>query len=268
MAGYYKWIAAGVALFLSGGSPFAGFLGFLFGLFIDKFSQAAQFVNEGGQQGGQHGRSQFRSSQDIYNFYQQRTQQYDFPTMLLALSAVIMKADNRVMKVELDFVKGFLRQQFGNQFTTAHLQTLKTFLDQPHTIPLQQICQDIRIRTKTEVRIQMLHYLFGIAKADGNVSPAEIRLLQQIAAQMGIPNMDFTSVQNMFHRERDSDYKVLGIEKSATDEEIKKAYRKMAIRYHPDKVAQMGEEYQKGAKEKFQKINDAYENLKKSRKII
>jgi DnaJ like chaperone protein len=60
---------------------------------------------------------------------------------------------------------------------------------------------------------------------------------------------------------------VLGIEPSATEEEIKKAYRQMAIRYHPDKVAQMGEEYQKGAKEKFQQVQDAYDNIKKSRGI-
>ena len=69
----------------------------------------------------------------------------------------------------------------------------------------------------------------------------------------------------MFYRNVDSDYKILGIDSTATDEEVKKAYRKMAISFHPDKVAQMGIEYQKGAKEKFQKIQDAYENLKKRR---
>ncbi|MND04441.1 Chaperone protein DnaJ [compost metagenome] len=69
----------------------------------------------------------------------------------------------------------------------------------------------------------------------------------------------------MFYRDVNSDYKVLGLESNATDDEIKKAYRQMAIKFHPDKVAQMGEEFQKGAKEKFQKIQDAYEAIKKSR---
>ena len=69
----------------------------------------------------------------------------------------------------------------------------------------------------------------------------------------------------MFYRNVDSDYRILGITEQATDEEVKKAYRKMAISFHPDKVAQMGEEYQKGAKEKFQQIQDAYENIKKKR---
>ena len=66
-------------------------------------------------------------------------------------------------------------------------------------------------------------------------------------------------------RNIDSDYKILGIESTSTDEQVKKAYRKMAIKFHPDKVAQMGEEYQRGAKEKFQQIQDAYEAIKKRR---
>jgi DnaJ like chaperone protein len=69
----------------------------------------------------------------------------------------------------------------------------------------------------------------------------------------------------MFYRNVDSDYRILGITEHATDDEVKKAYRKMAISFHPDKVAQMGEEFQKGAKEKFQQIQDSYEAIKKQR---
>lgn len=264
MTGYFKWIGAGLGFYLTGFRFFGAFLGFLFGSFIDNFTRAAKYVNQGGGQGRQHN---FRSTQDIFDFYQRQTQRYDFPTMLLALSASVMKADDRVMKSELEYVKSFLQQQFGNQFTTSHLKTLKTFIDQPQPLPLQEICNDIRTRTQPEVRVQLLHYLFGIAKADGSVSPTEMNLLQRLAAMMGIPNMDFTSVQNMFHRDTESDYKVLGTSKDASDDEVKKAYRKMAIRYHPDKVAQMGEEYQKGAKEKFQRIQEAYENIKKERQM-
>jgi DnaJ like chaperone protein len=175
-----------------------------------------------------------------------------------------MRADGKVLKAELDFVKSFFRQQFGPQFSTTHLQTLKKFLDSDD-IPLEQICQDIKMRTQEEVRVQLLHYLFGIAKSDGHVQESEMIILKRIAQLMGVPNMDFESVKNMFYRDVNSDFKVLGLEATATDEEIKKAYRQMAIRYHPDKVAQMGEEYQKGAKEKFQKIQEAYENIKKTR---
>jgi DnaJ like chaperone protein len=116
-----------------------------------------------------------------------------------------------------------------------------------------------------EVRTHLVHYLFGIAKADGHVAEVELKVIKSISDMLGISSQDFESVKNMFYRDVDSDYKVLGIEASAADDEVKKAYRQMAIKFHPDKVANMGEEFQKGAKEKFQKIQDSYEAIKKSR---
>lgn len=266
MKGIYKWIGAGVGFLFTGYSFWGIFIGFLIGSFIDNIKGSVRYYNQHAQSNGNK-QQFFHSSSDIFEFYRQQTQQHDFPTMLLALSAEIMKTDGKVMKSELEFVKAFLSQQFGGQFTNAHLQTLKAFIDQTQPLPLGQICRDIRMRTQTEVRIQLLHYLFGIAKVDGSVSNKEIQTLQRIATMMGVPNMDFNSIQNMFHRDAESDYKVLGITKDATDTDVKKAYRKMAVRYHPDKVAQMGEEYQKGAKEKFQQVQAAYENIKKARAI-
>lgn len=204
------------------------------------------------------------SPEDLFQYYQQRSTTSDVPTMLMALSAAVMKADGKVLKSELNYVKTFLNQQFGGQFSGQHLQTLKRFLDSGD-IPLQRICQDIQMRTQPAVRTQLLHYLFGIAKADGVVSTSELRVIEQIAQLMNISTVDFESVKNMFFRDVNSDYKVLGIDEFATDDEVKKAYRKMAIKFHPDKVSQMGEEYQKGAKEKFQKIQEAYEAIKASR---
>ena len=206
------------------------------------------------------------NSQDLFQYYQQRSSQNDVGTIIMALSAAIMKADGKVVKSELDFVKTFIVQNFGNQNPNYYLQTLKHFLDSGD-IPMDQICQDVKMRMQPEVRVQIIHYLFGIAKADGVVCDAEMNVLTVIASMMGVSNVDFESVKNMFYRNVDSDYKILGIEANATDDEVKKAYRQMAIKFHPDKVASMGEEYEKGAKEKFQQIQEAYDNLKKSRGI-
>lgn len=253
----FKFIGAIVGYFFLGRTFFGAFIGFLVGSFIDNFATIrTKITSEGG------------STEDVFKYYQQRSHRDhgDFATMLIALSASVMRADGKVLKVELDYVKSFFAQQFGPQFSSAHLQTLKHFVNGGE-IPLEQICNDIKLRTQVEVRIQLLHYLFGIAKADGHVSDIEIQLINRIANMMGVPQSDFESLKNMFYRDTNSDYKVLGIESDATEEEIKKAYRQMAVRYHPDKVASMGEEYQKGAQEKFQKIQEAYENIKKQRGI-
>ena len=255
----FKWILA-VAGFLFLGRSFLGaVMGFFIGSFIDNYQRA---MGSAKAQAAREGRA--FSPEDLFQYYQQRATTNDVPTMLMALSAAVMKADGKVLKSELNYVKSFFNQQFGPQFSSQHLQTLKRFLDSD-TIPLQRICQDIKLRMQPEVRVQLLHYLFGIAKADGDVSNSEINVIGRIAGMMGVSNVDFESVKNMFHRDVNSDYKVLGLEPNASDEEVKKAYRKMVVKFHPDKVEHMGEEYQKGAKEKFQKIQDAYEAIKKNR---
>ena len=62
-------------------------------------------------------------------------------------------------------------------------------------------------------------------------------------------------------------YEVLGVDKNASPDEIKKAYRRMAMKYHPDKVNNLGEDMKKSATEKFRSINAAYENIKNIRGI-
>ena len=255
----YSIIFGLIAFALFRGSFIAALIGFFIG---GSFDAAQRARRNGGQNQRTSGGGQ--SFEDIFSYYRQQTQRYDFPTQLLVLSAYVMRSDGKVVKAELNFVKSFLARQFGPQFNVNHLQTLKRFLDAP-SLPIEEICSDIRMRAQEEVRIQLIHYLFGIASADGEVSEAEIATLQRIAHLLQVPPMDFRSVKGMFKQNLDSDYEVLGIDKSATDEEVKKAYRQMAVRYHPDKVASLGEEYQNGAKEKFQKIQEAYDNIKKSR---
>ena len=256
----FKFILAGLGFFVFRTFG-AAILGFFVGTFLDNYQQIAKYTKENG------GSSRGFSSEDFFSNYQQRATNNDFATMLIALSAAIMRADGKVLKAELDYVKSFFAQQFGPNFSVSHLQTLKRYLNSDD-IPLERICSDIRSRTTEEIRVQLLYYLFGIAKADGNVSSTEMMLIEQIARQLAVPTPDFESVKNMFYRDVNSDYKVLEIEANASDEEVKKAYRKMAIKYHPDKVASMGDEFQKGAKEKFQKIQEAYENIKKTRAFV
>ena len=250
----YKWIF-GVGAYLITRNIGAGILGFIIGSLIDGYQSSTTTTSRAKSN---------VSGQDPFEYYRQQSSRYDIQTMLMALSAAVMSADGKVLKAELDYVKSFFTKQFGSRFTSEHLKILKHFLDSQQ-IPLQEICNDIKARMSYEVRVQLIHYLFGIAKADGDVSSIEMATVQQIATMLGVSGVEFESVKNMFYRNVDSDYKILGIEAVATDEEVKKAYRKMAISFHPDKVAAMGDEYQKGAKEKFQQIQDAYEAIKKRR---
>jgi len=196
-------------------------------------------------------------------YYRQQINQNDFATALLVLSGAVMKADGKVLKAELDYVKAFLNQQFPPQFANEQIRNFRDILKKDFN--LSQVCGDIAGVMPNQQRSVLVQYLFGIAKADGHVSESEVKVIQQIAAYLRISSMEFEQLKAMFYKSTSDAYKSLGLEKSATDAEVKKAYRKMAVLHHPDKYEQMGEEHQKAAKEKFQKIQEAYETIKKER---
>jgi DnaJ like chaperone protein len=194
-----------------------------------------------------------------------QSSQRDFSHVLLILTAHIMKADGKLMKSELDYIRAFFTRRVGPQKTNELMIELKSLLEQDFSI--NEVCRQIRMGMIYPMRLELLHFLFGIASADGDVNPVELQELERVSAYMGISMPDYESIRAMFHRkyEPTTAYTILEISPSASDEEVKKAYRKMATKFHPDKVSHLGEEYQNAAKEKFQKVQDAYERIKKIR---
>lgn len=187
----------------------------------------------------------------------------DFSAALLVLCAAVMKADQKVMRSELDYVRNFFSRQFGEAHTQERMLFFKEVLKQD--IQLGAVCQQIRQFVDVPSRLQLIHLLFGIAASDGSVGQEELTVISQISHLIGVGQADFNSIKAMFVVEVDSSYKILEVERSSSDEEVKKAFRKMAIKYHPDKVHHLGPEYQNDAQEKFKKINEAYERIKKER---
>lgn len=241
MGKYGKWVAGGLGWVLGG--PIGGIIGFFVGSMFDNTS--VDFQNK---------------TSDI-----NVTAQGDFNISLLILSASVMKANGKVKKSELAYVKQFLLHQYGEAKAKQLLLTLKDILDKE--IPLVDVTDQISNNMRGALRLQLMQYLFGIAKADGLVDDKEYQLLEQIARGLRIENNEFNSLKAMFYNSSASYYDVLNLSKSANDDEVKKAYRKLAVEYHPDKVANLGADHQEASKIKFQKILEAYENIKKDRGI-
>ncbi|UTW61074.1 TerB family tellurite resistance protein [bacterium SCSIO 12741] len=187
----------------------------------------------------------------------------DFNFSLLVITAAVMKADGTIKKSELDFVRRFLINQFGENKAQEMLLALREILKQD--IPLEEVCYQISQNMSPELRLQLLQYLFGVARADKHVHKMELATIERVAQLLRINQSDFNSIKAMYYTDSTNWYQVLNLSSDATESEIKKAYRKLATKYHPDKVAQLGEDYQKAAKEKFQKIQEAYENIKRER---
>ena len=187
----------------------------------------------------------------------------DFNVTLLVLSAAVMKADGNVKRSELDYVKRFFLQNFGQERAESYIKMLREILEKDYN--LYDVSQQVGHYMDYASRLQLLHYLFGIANSDGRISQEELGVINTISDYMGITNSDFQSVKAMFIKETDSAYKILGIDASATDEEVKKAYREMAKKNHPDLVSNLGDEVRQAAEKKFQEVNAAYEAIKKQR---
>lgn len=240
MAKFGKWVGLGLGWALGG--PIGGILGLAVGSIFD-----AGKVDVSGQ------------TRDVRS----RTLRGDYAASLLVLIAAVMKADGRVMKSELDYVKRYFVSRFGEDTASEAVVMLRDILKQE--IPLRDVTHQLSQRLDYSYRLEMLHFLFGIASADGSVSDAENEVINRISGYMSITDSDFQSIRAMFVSQTDASYKILEIEPTASDDEVKKAYRRMAMKYHPDKVSHLGEDFKKVAHEKFRKVQQAYDQVKQER---
>lgn len=242
MAKFGKWIGAGLG-FVLGGGPIGALIGLSLGWMFDNASD----------NNIEQGRSSNRATTG------------DFAVSLLVLMAAVMKADGKVVRAELDYVKAFLVQRFGQESAAEALKILRDLLKQD--IPLQEVCLQIKQSLDYSSRLELLHLLYGVANADGRVHKTETTVIDKIGYYLGISSAEQKSIKNMFIESVESAYRILGVEPDVSNDELKKAYRRLAVEYHPDKVSYLGEEFRKSAEEKFRKINDAYESIKKERGI-
>ena len=194
---------------------------------------------------------------------------------MLVMASYIIRADGKIMHSEMEYVRQFLRRNFGEIAVSQGEEILLKLFDQAKRMDqennmgfkntIRECGAQIAYNLSYEERLQLLAFLAEIAKSDGNVCAAEINALKEVAMAMGMSDREVESMLNLKGSSLDDAYKVLEIEPTATDEEVRAAYRRMAVKHHPDKVASLGEDIRKAANEKFQKINEAKERIYQSR---
>ncbi len=234
---YKKWISGAIGWAVAG--PIGGLLGYALGSVFDKGESLTSNADKAHQE---------RNS---------------FLVSLLVLSAAVMKADGKVMRSELTYVRSFIKKSFGIDAEQEAALYLKDLLSKD--IDIVAVCSQINSYMGYDARMQLFHYLVGIAISDGHMGSKELILLKSIANLLSISSTEAQAILSMYDKGVESAYKILEIDESATEDQIKKAYKQMAIKHHPDKVAMLGPDIQKAAEEKFKKISQAYEIIKKER---
>ena len=245
--GFSKWILGGLGFVLGG--PIGAVVGVLIASAFEGTSNTIQDITDNNSTRGTT----------------RKASQGDIKVSIIVLIACVIKSDGKVLKSEVNFIKPFLLRTFGEEGAKQALHLLKELLqkDLDHVAIAQQIGYNLNYST----RLELISLLLQIAKADGEFHSNELYVIEQIARSMMVQDADYQSILSLYQRENDQNwaYKALEIEPNATDEQVKKAYRRMAMKYHPDKVANAGEEIRQQATDKFRGINEAYEYIKKQR---
>ena len=269
-----KWIGSALGWILSGGNVLGAIAGYCIGSLLSDATSTAEREN-GFNGNGNTFRNDYSDTQFNQRPFEEDRNSFLFS--MLVLSSYIIKADGKIMHSEMNCVRNFLRNNFGEQavqqgedillklFEMQKQQGTTTFKE-----TIRKSCVEISFHMNIGQRLQLLDYLIIIAKVDGTVSPEEVYALKEVAAYLGLSAQDVDSMLNMEASSNqqiglDEAYKILGISPNATNDEVKAAYRKMALKHHPDRVSTLGDDVREAAEKKFQEINNAKERIYKAR---
>ena len=194
--------------------------------------------------------------------------QLDFLTSLIGLSIAVANADRHVRASQIEALKVFFRQNFP--YSEDDHRVIRAVIDETFVnrdrLDVDALASYYRISSSPAGRLLLLRLLFKIAEADKRgVSEAEEQLIRRIAAALRIDAASYRSVAAEFKQEKNQAYSILGVSADASNDQIRSAYRKLAAQHHPDKVANLGEEFTRVAEEKFKLINKAYREIRAQR---
>ena len=253
MAKFGKWIGGGLGWAFGG--PIGAFIGFVLGSVVDdKIDSNQKRIPYNKKRASQQTRTKRQ---------QDSTKPGDFELSFLILAAVIIKADGKVDKRELEYVRAYFVKIYGKDRAEKAFKLFNGILKKK--VATTTICAQIRTHMDHAARLQLIHFLFGIAQADEDVHDNEVEEIRKIAGYLYISDRDFLSIKAMFFDASKNAYQILEITKTATNDEVKKAYRKMVKKHHPDKLQHLGAEHVKVAQEKFRQIQKAYEVIQQER---
>ena len=259
--------------FIAGG-PLGGLAGLVLGALFDVGLDQVNEPDRNGQPWNTGGSKANFYQHNASASQQQRLQgeRNSFLFSLLVLSAYIIRADGKVMHSEMETLRSFLRRNFGEVAVEQGDSIIRNIFDQQKQMGamafesiIRDSCFQIAAHMNSAQRLQLLSFLAELAKADGRIDPSEVNALRNLAQWLGFDARILDSMFNLDKHDTQSAYKVLGISPNATNDEVKAAYRKMALQHHPDRVATLGEDIRLAAEKKFKEINDAKERIYKER---
>jgi DnaJ like chaperone protein len=197
-----------------------------------------------------------------------------FVWLLVQILMHIAKIDGEITKDEVQTIQRFF--QYNLHYTQTKMLWVKELIKEAtgSTTPLESLLEEFKNTFAYEPRLILLELVYQVLYTKGSVPESELDIARFIARYLEISAYDQRTIEakyqyhNRQSAARSGDmaaqyYAVLGLDQGASADEIKQAYRKLSMKYHPDKVRHLGDEFQKVAEEKMKEINAAYDFFKK-----
>lgn len=271
-----KWIGGFLGL-LSGG-PIGALAGFVLGALFDVMAgdgglEIGDSYDSGYGGGGSYYSDGYDNSSHGAGVDQGTRNGFLFS--MLTLASYIIRADGKIMHSEMETMRSFLRQNFGQAAVDEGNAIMLKLFEKQKQMEAQQpgsyrqviidACGQLRRVLNRPQRLQLLSLLAMLAKADGHVASEEVVALREITSHLGLEESELNSMLNLGSTTLKDAYAVLEIDETATDEEVRAAYKRMVIKHHPDRVASLGEDVRAAAERKMREINEAKELIYKAR---
>lgn len=214
------------------------------------------------------------------------SQRASFLKSVAQLLCIVMAADRKTTKTELNVVKKYLSRNFDEGDAHTILQMMSRCLKKPMPQDLRPFCLQLNQNMSYRQRLSFLTTLFEIAVVDSRIEKEEAKVIEMYARFACIKQVDFDRQRGYFaygftwentgkqktsssdtssggknSTTKDWAYDVLGVSRGASEKEIKNAFRKLSMQYHPDKQIDATDEELRISTEKFQRISEAYEVL-------
>jgi len=249
---YGKWIGGFLGYMAFG--PLGALAGYMIGRLIDNSIE--------------------RGTADEFQTAAQQTEgdRNSFFFSMLVLASHVISADGRIMHSEMEFMRQFLARAYGQAARQQGDQILLNLFEQQRRMSpaawrekIAAVCTQLRAQMPAAQRLQLLSLMVQLCKADGHVDSTEIKALYELAEWLGVDSSEVDQLANLGGDSLADAYKVLGVSPDADDAAVRKAYRQLALKYHPDRVATLGEDVKRQAEDTFKRINEAKEKVWQSR---
>lgn len=236
MAKYEKWLGAGLGWAMTG-NPLGGLLGFIAGSLLDTDDKKT---------GG-------KAAVGLT----------EFETNLIVISSHLITIDGKVTMQEIAFLQQFLNTHFEDKHADKRKEVIHHCLNKEYD--LNVACDQIRMYTPHATHVQVIRFLFDLALSDGDLNERESYFIFRLAGYINVNDVEFRKLKTEHLEVKTTAYEVLGARKEMSFSEIRMIYRQSVLKYHPDRNKDVSEAEKKKLADKFQKIQEAYQQVKKER---